>query len=78
MKQWQKEKLHSLLDLATILNRHCWTALTVGGLLLLSGWIVGDYSIILTAATLICLAVVGVVVVDVILRYVRWRKKTWK
>ncbi|MGB2800384.1 MAG: hypothetical protein WBC82_11160 [Dehalococcoidia bacterium] len=78
MKQWQKEKLHSLLDLALTLNRHCWIALTVGGLLVIAGWIAGDGTAMLTGFILVALTVGMITVVDIILRYVRWRKKTWK
>lgn len=78
MKEWQKQKLHALLDLALTLNRHCWTAVTVGGLMVMAGWIAGDEGTMFAGFVLVTMTVVLIIVVDIILRYVRWRKKTWK
>lgn len=78
MKEWQKQKLHKLLDTGTTLNRHSWIALMVGGAFVLGGAYFADHFAMWGGLLLVAASVVMMFATDIILWYVKWRKRTWK
>lgn len=78
MKEWQKSKLQRLLDTGEFLNRHAWMSGAIGALFILSGvWLELVWSMY-AGGILIASAICMMFTIDIILWYVRWRKKTWK
>lgn len=78
MKEWQRQKLSLLLDNAEFLNRHSWLALAVGAAFILAGMLLEHVWMSWAGVILIGSCVFMVLGADLILRYVRWRKRQWK
>jgi membrane protein YdbS with pleckstrin-like domain len=78
MKQWQKEKLHTLLDLGIHLNRNAWMAGAVGAVHILVGTWLESIWAMYAGGILLAIAMVMMLSTDIILCYVKWRKKRWK
>jgi hypothetical protein len=78
MKEWQRQKLSDLLDHGVFLNRHAWLSGTVGALFILTGtWLELIWSMY-AGGILLAAGVCMMFATDIILWYVKWRKKTWK
>lgn len=78
MKEWQRQKLHELLDVGGFLNRHAYISLAIGGVLVLSGTLAESVWAMYAGAILVGAAVIMMFATEIILWYVKWRKKTWK
>jgi len=78
VKEWQHQKLLQLIDLATFLNRQCWSALAVGAGFTGIGWLFTLKQLLWAGIILIGACVFMMCITEGIIRYVRWRRKTWK
>lgn len=78
MKEWQKKKLHELLDVGGFINRNAWVSLMIGGVFVLSGTLAESVWAMYAGAILIGAAILMMFAIEIILWYVKWRKKTWK
>lgn len=78
MKEWQHRKLHRLLTVGEALNRNAWCVLAVGSSLVVVGAFTENTLSMLVGFAFVFACIGMLFVTEVILRYVRWRKKTWK
>lgn len=77
MKEYQKQKLHRLLTTGEFLNRHAWMSGAIGAAFVLGATYLESLFGMYAGGILILAALIMMCSTDIILWYVKWRKKTW-